>query len=90
MWAPLHVDFGVAVDPVEHADAAGRHRGGQPDPYLSVGYMRGDRGYARFFACLSLFTFSMLGMVLSEQFPANVHFLGIGRRLQLFVDRFLV
>ncbi|HUK56142.1 MAG TPA: NADH-quinone oxidoreductase subunit L [Nitrospiria bacterium] len=29
----------------------------------SVGYMRGDRGYARFFAYLGLFTFSMLMLV---------------------------
>ncbi len=29
----------------------------------SIGYMHGDKGYARFFACMSLFTFSMLGLV---------------------------
>jgi NADH-quinone oxidoreductase subunit L len=34
----------------------------------SVGYMKGDRSYGRFFACLSLFTFSMLGIVLSNNF----------------------
>jgi NADH-quinone oxidoreductase subunit L len=34
----------------------------------SVEYMKGDRGYARYFACLSLFTFSMLGIVLSGNF----------------------
>ena len=28
----------------------------------------GDRGYARFFACLSFFSFSMLGLVLSNNF----------------------
>ncbi|MBI3393709.1 MAG: NADH-quinone oxidoreductase subunit L [Nitrospirae bacterium] len=32
----------------------------------SIGYMHGDRGYARFFAYLSLFTFSMLMLVLSN------------------------
>ena len=31
----------------------------------SVGYMKGDPGYPRFFGCMSLFTFSMLGVVLS-------------------------
>jgi len=31
----------------------------------SLGYMRGDAGYARFFAFLNLFTASMLGLVLS-------------------------
>jgi len=34
----------------------------------SWGYMEGDSGFARFFACLSLFTFSMLGIVLANNF----------------------
>ena len=34
----------------------------------SYGYMHEDRGQARFFACLSLFTFSMLGIVLANNF----------------------
>jgi NADH-quinone oxidoreductase subunit L len=34
----------------------------------SVGYMKGDRSYSRFFACLSFFTFTMLGIVLSTNF----------------------
>ncbi|MCX7866260.1 MAG: NADH-quinone oxidoreductase subunit L [Limisphaera sp.] len=34
----------------------------------SVGYMRGDPGYSRYFACLSLFMFSMLGIVLAGNF----------------------
>ncbi|MDA1061638.1 MAG: NADH-quinone oxidoreductase subunit L [Chloroflexi bacterium] len=32
----------------------------------SVGYMQGDRGYARYFASMSLFTAAMLGLVLSS------------------------
>jgi NADH-quinone oxidoreductase subunit L len=34
----------------------------------SYGYMQGDPGFSRFFACLSLFTFSMLGIVLANNF----------------------
>jgi NADH-quinone oxidoreductase subunit L len=34
----------------------------------SWGYMREDPGFSRFFACLSLFTFSMLGIVLANNF----------------------
>jgi len=34
----------------------------------SWGYMREDRGFSRYFACLSLFTFSMLGIVQSNNF----------------------
>jgi NADH-quinone oxidoreductase subunit L len=32
----------------------------------STGYMHGDEGYSKFFAFLSLFTFSMLGIVISN------------------------
>ncbi|MBI2368902.1 MAG: NADH-quinone oxidoreductase subunit L [Deltaproteobacteria bacterium] len=34
----------------------------------SVGYMHGDRGYARYFTYLNLFTFSMLVLVLADNF----------------------
>jgi len=35
---------------------------------FSIGYMEGDDSYARYFASLSLFAFSMLGIVLSANF----------------------
>jgi len=34
----------------------------------SIGYLKGDPGMSRFFACLSLFMFSMLGIVLANNF----------------------
>ncbi|HHL40409.1 MAG TPA: NADH-quinone oxidoreductase subunit L [Deltaproteobacteria bacterium] len=34
----------------------------------SRGYMEGDPGFSRFFACLSLFIFAMLGIVLANNF----------------------
>ncbi len=34
----------------------------------SIGYMKGDESYPRYFACLSLFAFSMLGIVLANNF----------------------
>lgn len=34
----------------------------------SIGYMHGDRGFARYFAFLNLFTFSMLLLVLADNF----------------------
>ncbi|MHC5210122.1 MAG: NADH-quinone oxidoreductase subunit L [Planctomycetota bacterium] len=34
----------------------------------SLGYMKGDSGFPRFFTCLSLFMFSMLGIVLADNF----------------------
>jgi NADH-quinone oxidoreductase subunit L len=35
---------------------------------FSVGYMHGDEGYARFFAEIALFIFSMTGLVLADNF----------------------
>jgi NADH-quinone oxidoreductase subunit L len=34
----------------------------------TVGYMHGDKGYARFFAYIALFTFSMLMLVMADNF----------------------
>ncbi len=35
---------------------------------FAVGYMAGDPGYARFFALIGLFVFSMTGLVLSNNY----------------------
>jgi proton-translocating NADH-quinone oxidoreductase chain L len=41
---------------------------------FSTGYMKGDRGYGRFFAVMSLFVFSMCGLVLANNFFLLVAF----------------
>ena len=56
----------------------------------STDYVAGDRRYTHFFAFLSLFTASMLGLVMSEQHAAAHRLLGAGRRLLLRADRPLV
>src|SRR5512140_3825767 len=80
-WAPAHeasvawltlgdlkVDFGLRFDPlsllmmlVVTGVASAIH-------IYSWAYMGEDRAFARYFACLSLFTFSMLGIVLANNF----------------------
>jgi len=62
------VEFGLRLDPLSllmllivTGVASAIH-------VYSLGYMREDRGWSRFFACLSLFTFSMLGIVLANNF----------------------
>src|ERR1019366_4938933 len=64
----LQVDFGLRFDPLSllmmllvTGVASAIH-------IYSWGYMNEDRGFPRFFACLSLFTFSMLGIVLANNF----------------------
>lgn len=64
----LQVEFGLRLDPlsllmmlVVTGVASAIH-------IYSWGYMSEDRGFPRYFACLSLFTFSMLGIVLANNF----------------------
>jgi NADH-quinone oxidoreductase subunit L len=64
----LHVDFAVSVDPLSMLMLLVVTGVGSLIHIYSVAYMHGDRGYVRFFACLSFFTFSMLGVVLSNNF----------------------
>ena len=55
--------------------------------WFAIGYMRGDPRFARFFAYLGLFCFSMLGLVLGGTAAATVHLLGTRRPLLLPADR---
>jgi len=64
----LRVDFGVAVDPLSAIMLLVVTGVGSLIHIFSVAYMEGDRSYTRFFASLSFFTFSMLGLVLSNNF----------------------
>ncbi len=65
---PLRVDFGVHFDPLSLAMMLIVTGVASLIHIYSMGYMHDDPGYSRFFACLSLFTFSMLGIVLANNF----------------------
>ncbi len=56
----------------------------------SVAYMDRDRGYARYFAYLNFFVFSMLLLVLGRQLRAADRRLGVRRRRLLPADLLLV
>jgi NADH-quinone oxidoreductase subunit L len=64
----LQVDFGLRLDPLSLMMLFVVTGVGSLIHIYSIGYMKGDPGFSRFFACLSLFTFSMLGIVLSNNF----------------------
>ncbi|HEX5218263.1 MAG TPA: NADH-quinone oxidoreductase subunit L [Verrucomicrobiae bacterium] len=64
----LQVDFGLKLDPLSLMMLLIVTGVGSAIHIYSIGYMKGDSGFSRFFACLSLFTFSMLGIVLSNNF----------------------
>ena len=56
----------------------------------SLGYMKGDPGFSRYFACMSLFTFSMLGIVLANNFIQIFIFWELVGAQQLSAHRLLV
>ena len=64
----LHVDFGLKLDRLSLMMMLIVTGVGGAIHIYSFGYMHEDRGFSRFFACLSLFTFSMLGVVLANNF----------------------
>jgi NADH-quinone oxidoreductase subunit L len=64
----LSVDFGLKLDALSLMMMLVVTGVGGAIHIYSAGYMRGDPGWSRYFACLSLFTFSMLGIVLADNF----------------------
>ncbi len=64
----LHVDFGLHFDPLSLMMLLVVTGVASLIHIYSMGYMADDPGYPRFFASLSLFTFSMLGIVLANNF----------------------
>jgi NADH-quinone oxidoreductase subunit L len=65
---PLLLEFGLRLDPLSLGMLLIVTGVASAIHIYSWGYMAEDEGFARFFACLSLFTFSMLGIVLSNNF----------------------
>jgi NADH-quinone oxidoreductase subunit L len=61
----LHIDIGVLVDPISVMMLVVVTTVSFMVHIYSTGYMKGERGYERYFAFLSLFTFSMLGLVVA-------------------------
>ena len=76
-WLPaggLQVDFGFLVDPLAITMALFVTGISTLIHLYSIGYMHGDRDYSKFFVYLNLFVFSMLCLVLGNNFL--VTFLG--------------
>ncbi len=64
----LRADFGLAMDRLSGTYALFVTFVGFLIHVFAVGYMRGDTGFYRFFAYLNLFMFSMLTLVLADNF----------------------
>ena len=61
----LHIDMGILVDPISVMMLVVVSIVSLMVHIYSRGYMKGDDGYTKFFAFLSLFSFSMFGLVLA-------------------------
>jgi NADH-quinone oxidoreductase subunit L len=64
----LRIDFGLHIDTLSLLMLLIVTGVGSLIHIYSIEYMRGDPGFSRYFASMSLFTFSMLGIVLSNNF----------------------
>ena len=67
-WLPLgslHFDLGILLDPISVMMLVVISTVSLMVHIYSFGYMHGERGFQRYYAYLSLFTMSMLGLVLA-------------------------
>jgi NADH-quinone oxidoreductase subunit L len=62
----LHIDMGILLDPISVMMLVVVTTVSLMVQIYSIGYMKGEGGFARFYAFLSLFSFSMLGLVLAS------------------------
>ena len=61
----LHIDLGIMLDPISVMMLVVISTVSLMVHIYSFGYMKGEQGFQRYYALLSLFTFSMLGLVLA-------------------------
>ena len=69
VWLPfaagLHIDLGILLDPISVMMLVVISTVSLMVHIYSFGYMKGEKGFQRYYAFLSLFTFSMLGLVVA-------------------------
>lgn len=61
----LHIDLGILLDPISVMMLVVITTVSLMVHIYSLGYMKGEKGFQRYYAFLSLFTFSMLGLVVA-------------------------
>lgn len=69
VWLPfteaLHIDLGIMLDPISVMMLVVISTVSLMVHIYSFGYMKGEKGFQRYYAFLSLFTMSMLGLVVA-------------------------
>ena len=61
----LHIDLGIMLDPISVMMLVVITTVSLMVHIYSLGYMKGEKGFQRYYALLSLFSFSMLGLVVA-------------------------
>jgi NADH-quinone oxidoreductase subunit L len=61
----LHIDLGIMLDPISVMMLVVISTVSLMVHIYSLGYMKGEKGFQRYYALLSLFSFSMLGLVVA-------------------------
>jgi NADH-quinone oxidoreductase subunit L len=64
-WGNFKISMGILLDPISVMMLVVVSTVSFMVHIYSIGYMKGDGGFSRFFSFLSLFSFSMLGLVLA-------------------------
>jgi NADH-quinone oxidoreductase subunit L len=64
----LHIQMGILIDPLSSLMLVIVTLVATLVVLYSIGYMKGDEGFSRYFAYLSLFTFSMLVLVVANNY----------------------
>ena len=82
VWLPfgggLHIDLGIMLDPISVMMLIVISTVSLMVHIYSFGYMKGERGFQRYYSFLSLFTMSMLGLVVATNIFQMYIFLLIG------------
>ena len=69
VWLPIsrtpHIDLGILLDPISVMMLVVISTVSLMVHVYSLGYMKGERGFQRYYAFLSLFTMSMMGLVVA-------------------------
>lgn len=65
MGANLHIDLGILLDPISVMMLVVISTVSLMVHLYSLGYMHGEKGFQRYYAFLSLFSFAMLGLVVA-------------------------
>lgn len=93
-WLPftetLRFDLGILLDPISVMMLIVISTVSLMVHIYSFGYMKGETGFQRYYAFLSLFTMSMLGLVVATNIFPDVSFLGTGGCQLLSADRVLL